>query len=100
MAAPVKIAAVTSASIWPSRSAVAISVPSIPAHIPAHDQPHHLVGAFQDLVHAQVAQYALDRVIAQIAVAAVELQAAIDHIEAGIGREPLRHGGEPRGAGL
>ena len=39
-------------------------------------------------------KHALDRVIAQIAVAAVQLQAAIDHLEAGIGGEPLGLGGE------
>ena len=40
-------------------------------------------------MHAQVPQNALDGMIAQIAVAAVELQAAIDHVEAGIGRQAL-----------
>ena len=71
----------------------------VPQHVAADDQPHHLVGAFQDLMHAHVAQHALDRMVAQIAVAAVQLQAAVDHVEAGIGREPLGHGGEPRAPG-
>ena len=38
-------------------------------------------------MHAHVAQHALDRMVAQIAVAAVQLQAAVDHLEADIGRE-------------
>src|SRR5262249_40429774 len=38
--------------------------------------------------------------IAQVAVAAVELQAAVDHVEAGIGRKPLGHGRKPRGGSL
>src|SRR5262249_23875601 len=35
-----------------------------------------------------------------VAVAAVELQAAVDDVEAGIGRKPLGHGREPRGGSL
>src|SRR5258708_17187953 len=38
--------------------------------------------------------------VAQIAVAAVELQAAVDRVEAGMGRRPLGHGREPRGRAL
>ena len=69
---------------------------SVPQQVPADDQPHHLVGAFQDLVHAHVAQHALDRMVAQIAVAAVQLQAAVDHLETCVGGEPLGHRGKPR----
>src|SRR5258707_6204274 len=73
---------------------------SIPQQIPADNQPHHLVGAFEDLVYAQVAQDALDWVIAQVAVAAVKLQTAIHHRKTGIGGKPLGHGGKPRCAAL
>src|SRR5262249_15989753 len=38
--------------------------------------------------------------VAQVAVTAVELQAAVDHVEAGIGRKPLGHGRERGGDGL
>src|ERR1051326_7916767 len=51
-------------------------------------------------MNAHVAQHAFDRMIAQIAIAAVELQAAVDRLEAGVGREPFRHGGEPGRARL
>src|SRR5665213_70394 len=44
---------------------------SIPQHRAGDDDAHDLVGAFEDLVHAHIAQDALDRVVAQIAVAAV-----------------------------
>ena len=40
-------------------------------------------------MHAHVAQDALDRMVAQVAVAAVQLQAAIDHLEAGVGGKRL-----------
>ena len=72
----------------------------LPSMCAADDQSHDLVGAFQDLVHAHVAQHALDRMIAQIAVTAMQLQAAIDHLEAGIGGKPLGLRGKPRGGGL
>src|SRR5665647_3875151 len=38
--------------------------------------------------------------VAQIAVAAMQLQAAIDHLETGIGGQPFGFGGELRGGGL
>src|SRR3569833_2513096 len=63
---------------------------SIPQHRARDDDAHDLVGAFEDLVHAHVAQHALDGMVAQIAVAAVHLQAAIDDVEAGVGGEALR----------
>src|ERR1700730_14195437 len=78
-----------------NRISASLAIGSISDEIAAHDQPHDLVAAFENLVDPHVAQHALDRVIAQIAVAAMELQAAIDGLEARIGREPLRHGGEP-----
>jgi len=40
-------------------------------------------------MHADVAQDPLDRVVAQIAIAAMQLQAAVHHLETGVGREPL-----------
>src|ERR1044072_9072859 len=72
--------------------------PSIAQQLPADDQPHDLIGAFQDLVNPQVPQDALDGMIAQIAVAAMQLQAAIDHLEPGIGRKPFGHSRGTRSA--
>ena len=51
-------------------------------------------------MHAHVAQHALDRMIAQVAIAAVQLQAAIDHREAGIGGKEFGLRGQPRGGGF
>ncbi len=51
-------------------------------------------------MHAQIPQHALDRVVAQVAIAAVELQATVDHVEAGVGGKPLGHGGAPRRVGV
>ena len=45
---------------------------------------------------AQVAPEALDRIVLQIAVAAVELERPVDDRRAAVGREPLRHGREAR----
>ena len=42
------------------------------------DNAHDLVGAFEDLVHAHVAQIALDREVLQVAVTAVQLQRVVD----------------------
>jgi hypothetical protein len=50
-----------------------ISSASISQHVPANDQSHDFVGAFQDLVHPHIAQDPLDGMIAQIAIASVEL---------------------------
>src|SRR5207248_11782557 len=55
--------------------------PSIAQLVPADDQPHDLVGAFEDLMHPQVPQDALDGMVAQIAIAAMELKTAIHHLE-------------------
>ena len=60
--------------------------------------PHDLVGAFQDLVHAQVAHDLLHAVIGQVAVAAMQLQRRFATVEAGVGGErawPWRTAGWP-----
>src|SRR5262245_11718465 len=49
-------------------------------------------------MHANVAQYAFDGMITQIAIAAVQLQAAIDPFESRIGREAFCLCGEPGGS--
>src|SRR5262245_22518873 len=87
-------------SSMPSRDHSIVVRPSISQQIPAHDQPHYLVGALENLVHAQIPQHPLDRMIAQIAIAAVDLQAAVDHGKAGVGGEPLGHGRQTRDGGL
>src|SRR3546814_6971090 len=51
---------------------------SLPRQLAADDHAHHLVGAFEDRMDAQITPEALDRVIHQIAVAAVKLERAID----------------------
>lgn len=43
-------------------------------------------------MHAHIARYALDRVVAQVAVAAGQLQATFEHFKAGFGHQPLGHG--------
>src|SRR5690606_5148259 len=58
---------------------------SLPQQVPPNDQPHDLVGALEDRVHAQVAPEALDRVVHQVAVAAVELERAVGDGAAGVG---------------
>src|SRR6056297_3891043 len=54
-------------------------IPGVPSarrqHAARHDQPHDLVGALEDLVHAQIAHHLLDPVIGQVPVAAMQLQA-------------------------
>jgi hypothetical protein len=47
-------------------------------------------------MHAHVAQDAFDRMIAQIAIAAMQLQAAIDHLETRIGSKALGLGCKTR----
>src|SRR6202521_770075 len=74
--------------------------PSIPQQVAADDHPHHLVGALENLMDAHVAQHALDRMIAQVTVAAVELQATFERLEASVRGEPLRISGKARGAFL
>ncbi len=46
---------------------------SLPQQSPGDDDAHDLVGAFEDLVDADVAQMALDREVLEVAVAAVQL---------------------------
>ena len=58
----------------------------------ADDDTHDLVRSFQDLVHARVAQQALQRVFADVAVAAVQLQGLVHHGKACIGGKALGHG--------
>src|ERR1043166_9638183 len=74
----------TAAQIRASRPII-----SIPQHVAADDQPHHLVGAFQYLVHAHVAQDALDWMVAHIAQTDVQWQSAVDRLETGVGGQPL-----------
>ena len=50
-----------------------------------------LVGAFEDPVHAHVAQIALDPKILEIPVTAVQLQRLVGDAEPDIGGQPLRH---------
>lgn len=52
---------------------------------------HDLVGALKDLMHSQVTEEALDRVVLQIAVATVHLQTVIDDVEALVSGELLGH---------
>ena len=51
-------------------------------------------------MHAHIAQHSLDRMIAQISVAAVQLQAAIHCLETCIGCKSFCHRCKPRRAGL
>ncbi len=68
----------------------------IAQHSAADDEPHDFVGAFQYLMDAHIAQDALNGMIAQIAITAMQLQAAIHHLEARIGSKALRLRGKPR----
>ena len=51
----------------------------------------HLYADLEDLVHAHIAQVALDRVVLQVAVPAVQLQRLVADAEARVGRDALRH---------
>jgi hypothetical protein len=62
---------------------------SVPQQCAADDQPHDLVSAFKNLMDANVAQHPLDRVVAQVAKAAVQLETTIKDIEARISRIEL-----------
>src|SRR5665213_645737 len=64
------------------------------------DDAHDLVGAFEYLVHAQIAQIALDRIFLDVAVAAVQLQRLVDDLETGVGGEALGHGALGSGFGI
>mmetsp|Transcript_14885 Transcript_14885/g.38194 ORF Transcript_14885/g.38194 Transcript_14885/m.38194 type:complete len:415 (+) Transcript_14885:66-1310(+) len=70
-----------------------------PVELARDDEPHDLVGALQDGVHAQVAQVALHVVLRQVAVAAQHLQRAVRDARAGVGGEALGHRGVQRGGG-
>src|SRR5580704_3776966 len=45
---------------------------------PADDEAHDLVGTFENLMHPHITQDPFDRMVVQIAIAAVELQTAVD----------------------
>ena len=57
-----------------------------------NDVHHNFVGAFEDLVDAQIPQESLNRVVLQVAIATMHLQAVIDDVEALVGGEFLGHG--------
>src|SRR5882762_8274439 len=63
----------------------------LPQQPAGDDDAHDLVGAFEDLVDADVAQVALDGEILEVAVAAVELQRLVADLETGIGGKALGH---------
>lgn len=44
------------------------------------DQPHDLVGSFQDLVDARIAEILLDLVVVEVAVATVHLERPVDDL--------------------
>src|SRR6185437_2702714 len=60
------------------------AAPSLPAistqQLARDDDAHDLVGAFQDLVHAQIAHQLLDAEVLEVAVAAVDLQRLVAHL--------------------
>src|SRR5713101_1651071 len=64
-----------------------------------NDHAHDLVGAFEDLMHPEVAQITLDGKVLQVAVAAMQLQRIVDDPEADVGGEALAHGGGLRRLG-
>src|SRR3546814_14236355 len=61
---------------------------------PADDHPHHLIGAFEDTMDAQVTPEALDRIVLEVTVAAKHLQRAVHHRRSGVARHHLGHGGK------
>ena len=87
-----------SATPWTAAAPTAMAVTALNAarlgSQRGDDDAHDLVGPLEDLVDAEVTEQALDGVIHQIAVAAVELKGAIDDRHAGVGRQPLGHRGE------
>jgi hypothetical protein len=69
----------------------------LPSEEPPRDNhPHYLVGAFENLVHAQVAHNLLNSKIGEVPVAAMELKRLVCYFEAGISRKALGHGAEQR----
>src|ERR1700721_2476549 len=69
-------------------------------HLTRHDQPHDLVGAFQNLMHPQVAHDLFDAVLAQVTVTAMQLQRLVGDLETDIGTEALGHRAQHRGIGV
>ena len=61
---------------------------------------HDLVGALEDLVYAQVTQESLNRVILQVAVATVHLQAVVNDVEALVSGKLFGHGAVHRVVGV
>ena len=60
---------------------------------------HDFIGAFQNLVHAQIPQEPLNRVVLQVAVPTVHLQAVVCNVPTLVGGELLRHGAVHRVVG-
>src|SRR5690606_33773987 len=56
------------------------------------DQPHHLVGAFQNAMYPGIAQVALKRILADITIAAKELQSLVTDAITHVGGKTLGHG--------
>src|SRR5215212_195047 len=77
----------------PSLAIAAQRSPLGPQQLAGNDHPHDLIGALQDAVHPEVAQHALDRMVLEVAVAAVELQGLVGDLKTGVGGEALGHGG-------
>src|SRR5271170_6911471 len=57
----------------------------------ADDHPHDLVGTFQNSMHPQVSDDLLQTILAQVAVAAVQLQCLVCDVEARIGNVAFGH---------
>lgn len=55
------------------------------------DVHHDLVGAFKDLVDAEVSEEPLNGVVLEVAIATVHLQAVIDNVEALVRGKLLSH---------
>src|SRR5208283_1391050 len=58
---------------------------------PTDDHPHDFVGPFQDSMHPQVADDLLETILAQVAVAAVQLQGLVGDLEARVGDIAFGH---------
>ena len=57
-----------------------------------NNDPHDFIGAFKNLMHPQIPHHALNLIVLQIPVAAVNLQRFIGDIKSGIGNKALCHG--------
>src|SRR5271169_2150469 len=73
-----------------SSIAVISRTPSLAEQPPRDDHAHDLVRSLENLVHAHVAQVAFDRIVLEIAVAAVKLKRIVAHREGNIGGKALR----------